>query len=204
MREMTITQALVELKTLDSRINKAVNKEMIGIAKNSDKDTESWKTFAERATANLASAVDLINERSKIKSAIVKSNATTTVKVGEVEMTVAEAIERKSSISYEEDLCASMKRQYAACHTTIEAKNAEVQRKLDNLLESLVGADKKGSADEVSTTSEAYIAKNGYCVVDPIDIQKAIDMMEDRITSFLANVDIALSVSNAKTVITIE
>ena len=65
MREMTITEGLVELKTLDSRIEKATAKEFIGFAKNSDKNAPATEEFEERATANLKSVIDLINERAK-------------------------------------------------------------------------------------------------------------------------------------------
>lgn len=204
MREMTITEGLVELKTLDSRIEKATAKEFIGIANNSDKGTKGWTDFEERAKANLRSVIDLINERAKIKSAIVKSNAETEVIIADKKMTVAEAIERKSSISYEKELLARLQRNYSTVSTAVEVKNSEVNRKLDSLLESLVGSDKSSSVEEQKRTAEAYIERNGYCMVDPLDIQSVIETLENNITSFEANVDVALSVSNARTVITIE
>lgn len=204
MREMTITEALVELKTLDSRINKAVNNEFVAVGKTADKDTDTRKAFEERAKASFASAIDLINERAKIKSAVVKSNAETKVKVGDSEMTVAEAIERKSSIEYEKELLTSLKTQYARAAMVNEDKNGSVTRKLDSLMESLMGSDKKVDPAEQTATAEAYMARNGYMVVDPINIKNVIATLDERIEKFEANVDVALSVSNARTVITIE
>lgn len=204
MREMTITEALVELKTLNSRIIKATETEFIGVAQNSELESTAWKEFEERAKANFQSAIDLINERTKIKSAIVKSNAETSVKIGTDEMTVAEAIERKTSINYEKMLLQTLKREFASCKMSVEQNNAAVNRKLDALIESLVGSDKKVDPSEQTATAEAYIARNGYTLVDPIKIQNAIDTFEKRIDEFEANVDVALSVSNARTVITID
>ncbi len=204
MREMTITEGLVELKTLDSRIEKAMSKEFIGYSKNSDKGSDAWKDFEERARANFRSVIDLINERAKIKSAIVKSNAETEVMVADKKMTVAEAIERKSSISYEEALLDRLKRNYANATTSVEVKSTDVQRKLDSLMETLVGSDKKVDIDEQKKTAEMYIERNGYSLVDPLNLQNVIDTLENNISAFKANVDVALSVSNARTVITIE
>ena len=204
MREMTITEGLVELKTLDSRIEKAISKEFIGYSKNSDKDSDAWKDFEEQAKANFRSVIDLINERAKIKSAIVKSNAETEVMIADKKMTVAEAIERKSSICYEEDLLRKLKLDYATITTAVENRNREVDNKLDSLLQTLVGSDKKVDAEEQKRTTEAYIERNGYCLADPLKLQNVIDTLENNITAFKANVDVALSVSNARTVITID
>lgn len=204
MREMTITEGLVELKTLDSRIEKATAKEFIGYVKNSDKESEAKKDFEERTKSNFRSVIDLINERAKIKSAIVKSNAETEVTIADRKMTVAEAIERKSSISYEENLLERFKRSYVNATTSVDVKNTEVQRKLDSLMETLVGSDKKVDVDEQKKTAEMYIERNGYSLVDPLNLQNVIDTLENNITAFKANVDVALSVSNARTVITID
>lgn len=204
MREMTITEGLVELKTLDSRIGKAMSKEFIGYSKNSDKGSDAWKDFEERARANFRSVIDLINERAKIKSAIVKSNAETEVMIADKKMTVAEAIERKSSIIYEEDLLRKLKLDYATITTAVENRNRDVDNKLDSLLQTLVGSDKKADVEEQKRTTEAYIERNGYCLVDPLALQNVIDTLENNITAFKANVDVALSVSNARTVITID
>ena len=48
--------------------------------------------------------MDLISRRNKIKSAIIMSNAKTVVEVAGKQMTVAEAIDKKSSIEYEKEL----------------------------------------------------------------------------------------------------
>lgn len=204
MREMTITEGLVELKTLDSRIEKAIAKEFVSVANNSAKGTKAWTDFEESAKANLRSAIDLINERAKIKAAIVKSNAETEVIVAGKKMTVAAAIERKNSIRYEKELLTRLQRNYSTVSATVEVNNAEVNRKLDSLLESLVGSDKNSSVEEQKRTAEAYIERNGYCIIDPLDIKSVIETVENNITSFEANVDVALSVSNARTTITIE
>ena len=57
--------------------------------------------FLDDAVSKLQSANDLINYRRALKSAVLQSNAVTKVTVADKEMTVAEAIEYKNSISLE-------------------------------------------------------------------------------------------------------
>ena len=105
---MSIHQALSELKLLDSRIERAINSgRFIGTKKLVESKVSQTRTtvkdFNVSAKADLESVRALIERRSEIKSKIVASNAKTKVTIGGTKYTVAEAIERKSSISYEED-----------------------------------------------------------------------------------------------------
>ena len=102
MEKMLVTQALNELKLLDSRIEDATNNAIFVIAaKKNEKKVNPNLTkedFEIRSKAFYQSIMDLIERRKKIKAAIVASNAVTKVTVHDEEMTVAEAIERKSTI----------------------------------------------------------------------------------------------------------
>ena len=51
---------------------------------------------------------------------------------------------------------------------------------------------------------QAYIDANSYELVDPLGVQDILAKMEADIASFTANVDAALSVSNAITKIEVE
>ena len=51
---------------------------------------------------------------------------------------------------------------------------------------------------------QAYIDANSYELVDPLGVQDILTKMEADIASFTANVDAALSVSNAITKIEVE
>ena len=201
MRTISITQALVELKTLDRRIRKAENHEFVFAAKNTDKDSEAIKELRKRAKASYQSARDLMRERENIKAAIVSSNAKTKVTIAGEQMTVAEAIEKKTSIDYEQMLLSSLKAQLASIDHHVTAHNKSVDEKIDRLLETLVGADKEASAEEQKATADLYRERNGIYKEDPIGIQDEIDALEKYIADFLAEVDVALSISNAKTMI---
>jgi hypothetical protein len=203
MRKMTITEGLVELKLLDSRISKAIERDWIAVVKNSDTVTAK-KEWGEKVKASLQSVTDLIEERKKIKSAIVKSNAQTLLKIDDKEMTVAEAIERKTSISYEKMLLEKWKNQFANAKNVEIANNNRIQEKIDTMLKEIVASDKEDIGELSYSIEESYRRKNGVEMLDPINLEAKIEELDNEIDGFMKNVDTALSLSNATTFIEID
>lgn len=209
MREISITEALNELKLYDSKINKAIaNATFVGGAKkSSDKiGVVSKDTFNERSKATYQSSIDLIANRNFLKSAIVKSNAITEVQVVDKTMTVAEAIERKNSIEYEETLLYEMKRQYANATELVNKENKKVDNKVDELLTTLIGrdSDKKINKEDQEAIEKPYRDKNEFELIDPIEIYDKIVKLEEEIDNFKSQVDTQLVISNAITKIAID
>lgn len=209
MRTISITEALNELKLYDSKITKAItNASFVGGAKkSSDKiGVVSKDIFNERAKATYQSSIDLIANRNSLKSAIVKSNAITEVQVADKVMTVAEAIERKNSIEYEETLLSEMKRQYANASELVNKENKKVDNKVDELLATLIGKDydKKISKEDQEAIEKPYRDKNEFELIDPIEIYDKIVKLEEEIDNFKSQVDTQLVISNAITKIEID
>lgn len=208
MRKISITEALNELKLYDSKITKAItNATFCGAAKKSADKVGVVKKddFVERAKASYQSATDLISNRNILKSAIVRSNAITGVEIDGVPMTVAEAIERKNSIEYDETLLNEMKRQYANATATVDKENKKVDNKVDELLTTLIGkdSDKKLSKEDQEAVEKPYREKNEFEFVDPLDLYEKIQALEANIDGFKSNVDTVLVLSNATTFIEI-
>lgn len=206
MRQISITEALNELKLLDDRIMKAIsNAKFIGaVKKSSDKVGAVAKdVFAVRVQASYQSATDLIANRNALKSAIVKSNAVTEVEINGKKMTVAEAIERKNSIVYDQELLAEMKKQYAAATNTVTTENRYVDNKVDELLSTLVGneAGKKIDKDSQEAIERPYREKNEFELVDPIGLYDKIQALEVDIDGFKSKCDTVLVVANSITFI---
>ena len=162
--------------------------------------------FDERAKASHQSATDLIANRNSLKSAIVKSNATTDVDVNGKIMTRAEAIERKNSIEYEELLLAEMKRQYANATTTVDKENKKVDIKVDELLTTLIGkdSDKKLNKEDQEAIEKPYREKNEFVFIDPLKLYDKIQKLESDIDGFKSNVDTTLVLSNATSFIEVD
>lgn len=209
MRKISITEALNELKLYDSKIEKAIaNAKFVGATKKSaDKvGVVKRETFIENAKASHQSVTDLIANRNAMKSAIVKSNAITQIEVNGKTMTVAEAIEHKNSIKYEENFLTEMKKQYANTVNTVDRENKNVDRKVDELIATLVGkdSDKKLSKEDQAAVETPYREKNEYEMVDPINIFDEMIKLESEIDGFKAEVDTRLVLSNATTFIELD
>lgn len=208
VRKISLTQALRELKLLDSRITRAINNgSYISAAKKSSKTIAlkniPREVFEANAKADYQSVMDLIENRKRIKSKIVQSNATTFVTIGQTVYTVAEAIERKNSIDYEHNLLDAMKKQYYRYENLVATSNEKVDAQLDKMLEAYVGkdTDKKIAEADFSAITEPYRAQNEWELVDPLDLLKKIEALEVDIEDFESNVDTCLSMSNAVTFI---
>ena len=206
MRKISITEALNELKLYDSKINKAItNAKLVGATKkSSDKiGVVKKEEFIERAKASYQSVTDLIANRNALKSAIVKSNAITEVTINGKTMTVAEAIERKNSIEYDEQLLNTMKAQYVNATSSVDKENKKVDTKVDELISTLVGkdTDKKIDKDAVEAIEKPYREKNEFELIDPIGIFDEMLKLEADIDGFQSNCDTALAVANATTFI---
>ena len=204
--KITITEALNELKLLDKRIRKAeYDAEYVGAAKkSSDKIGHmTKKDYETKAKADLQSAMDLITRRDKIKAAIVYSNAITEVVVGNTTMTVAEAIEAKTSIAYRRILLDELVKQYNDAKCDVESYNQKADLAVDKLREQYIGKTTEGKLDTegFEVLAENYHKLNDYALVDPNNILDVITKLENEINDFESNVNTALVIKNATTFI---
>lgn len=202
--KMTIHRALVELKTLNKRINSVVNEgTFIQVNKKSNKKIngmtiEDFKKDV--VSASYDRVISLIDRRNAIKSAIVASNAKTKVKIGDYDMTVAEAIERKTSIVFEESLLNRMKAQYNHCVARLNTENGNLPTMFEKYLQTFGGKEAM-QPEVVEEHRKNYYGANECELVDPLQLEKKIRTFETEITSFLNDVDATLSESNATTFI---
>jgi hypothetical protein len=204
--EISITRGLSELKLLSSRINgKIGSTQFIAEKKKSAKkinNTLTVEEFGIEAQSGYDSIIDLIERRKLIKSLIVKSNAETIVKIGEKEMTVADAIERKASISLDKALLNNMLQQYNSYIADVNRKNEAMEMNLDKQVQAMMGGDNK-KTDGVEAFSTQYRETNGWDVIDPLKLKDKIEVLKTDIEDFETNVDFVLSESNASTKIVI-
>lgn len=206
MEKMLVTQALNELKLLDDRINKAINDAVLVIAaKRSEKKVNPNLTkeeFEIRAKAGYQSVLDLIERRKKIKAAVVTSNAMTKVIVHGEEMTVAEAIERKSTIDYEISLLRQMQSQWGVQNREMNMQNMRMEERIDKYIETFVGKDtSKAKDNELEAMIKPMRESGEYALVDPLSIEKKITDLDDYIKGFRSEVDAILQISNCNTYI---
>lgn len=207
---MTVHQALSELKVLDARIRKEM-RELAFVTPNKHGNAKisgiPVKEYVDNTKAKYDSVRTLINRRNAIKQAVTNSNASTKVKIGEDEYTVAEAIDMKNyGMDYWKMMLSNMETHYEVAKSRADAENGErLDRRADAHIQSMYeGADMKNLSDEIRKAREDFIKSQTVEIIDPIGVVKEMDKLRDYIDRFVVNVDSALSISNALTSFTVE
>lgn len=205
--KMSIHRALAELKTLDKRIKRETQGTFVTMQVGNEppRSYKSTEEFNKEAEASFFSVKDLIKRRNQIKKKIVASNASTKVKIGNEEMTVAEAIDRKDTgIAYDKQLLDSLRHQLNRVEREIEAERQTMEIRLDKRIDADLGSkDRKDNAAEVESITESFLKRYKPNMVDPISIKKVIKEMTESIEDFEKEVDFVLSESNTTTFIEI-
>lgn len=210
---MTVHKALAELKIIDDRILNAINNvEFIDSVKNGTKKINgvSVDAYKESIKSCYQKANDLINRRNALKRAVVMSNATTKVTIGDREYTVAEAIDMKNNgMNGMKCMLNTLIRQYQDATYKFNCNSGEsleekANKYVMNILGSQGSSTDKTDAKQVQALHDAFIANNEFIMIDPLNVEKCIEDIQNKIAEFETEVDAALSVSNAVTTIDIE
>ena len=209
MEKMLVTEALNELKTLDARIARAtMDCVFICGSKKADKNAVPGvlkEEFCKNATSNYQSVKDLIKRREVIKAAVIASNAITEVEIAGEKMTVAKAIDTKTSMTYYRELLHKMEEQYSNALTIVESSNRRVETSIDQMILAAYGKEGKDkiSKDTYDAIAIPYKEANEVELVDPLKLKDEIDKLKNYIESFNSTVDSKLQISNCMTYIEI-
>ncbi len=204
---LTVTEALVKLKLTDKKITDAQNGLVVGYisavgASNLPVGFTSQDDFKSATNSKLQAIEDLIRYRDKLKKAIVTSNAATPVTVGKETMTVAEAIERKRSIELRKTLYNRLNANWADATNKVQSANATLSQRADEFIAKMyAGPTASASVVDKEASRTNFIKANTLVFVTPDKTSKLIDELRTEIEDFEANVDTALSVVNATTVV---
>jgi hypothetical protein len=209
---ISVTRALVELKRLDDRIAKAIMGgvfvgRIIGRDANA-KVAESNETVA-AVTSKIQGSFDkvsaLIANRAAIKSALVLSNAQTQVQVIGKAMTVAEAIELKSTVAFRQTFMDRMRVQQSNAREAIERANAQLDTEIETSINTLYGADRtKIDAETIKSVLDIKKSQKEQSLLDPARIESKIEAVEADILNLTSELDFVLSESNVRTSIEVE
>mgnify|MGYP006968284020 FL=1 len=207
---MTVHKALAELKLLDSRIEKAIAEGVYCVANKHSNDKIGGVLIDEYIKimqGGYDKAIDLINRRKAIKRAVVLSNAVTKVSIAGDEYTVAEAIEMKNhGVDFDKLLMNTMNAQYRNAQMQIKQENGkDLEQRAEQYVTAIYGQKEgKTNTADIEKVKADFLKSNQYELVDPLHVLDKIEGLEKKINDFMAEVDSALSVSNALTEITIE
>lgn len=213
--KMTLTRALVEAKAIKVKLDRVLNGSYFvsitqGIDANkkiavSELSGKSVEEVTKEIKSTYQSAKDLIKRYNAIKRAIIQTNAATLIKVAGHEMTIAEAIERKNSISLDQRLLTTMRQNYNASVKAVETLENRLNETIDKSISQLYGSERAKITDEqIKIVSDAKKRDFDPALLDPLKLSNEISELTSSIEDFLSEVDFALSEANAKTEIQVE
>jgi len=216
---MNITQALKEIKLTGKKIESDISKTVFVTTKKAEATKIQSLTIAEYKAhiASVVQAVDAnIARRRAIKSAIAQSNAVTTVVVTGTEYTVAEAIELKTSLKFQQQFLDTLVYQLKVANQLADRDNADAETKAYNAVLANIAAvngDKSSVAEAkravvtnsagAADTYAAVYARFATEVLSGVNVDAKILSLQEELDNFQRNVDVALSVCNSNTVIEI-
>ncbi len=209
--QMSVTRALVEIKRIQERIETAILQ-----GKFVDKTTghdqfkkASGNVSVAEATAKIQASFDkvdsLISNREKLKAAIVISNASNYVTVLDRVMTVAEAIEIKSTVSFRQQYLNAMRNQFTLTTNAVDKANAELDASITASLNTIYGNEKgKVEPSMYAAIANPQKQQKESALLDPCNVASRIEKMTDEISQINSEIDFVLSESNARTNISVD
>lgn len=210
--KISVTRALVEIKRLDDRINKAIgggvfiartiglntNRKVVGVA-------ETVAQTEARIQGSFDKVAALIANRAALKSALVLSNAQTLVTVLGTTMTVAEAIELKTTVSFRTTYMDRLKAQLFNYRELVERSNNALDAEIETSLNTLYGSDRsKVDSEAIKMVTEAKKNQKEQALLDPSKIEAKIEAVDAEILNLTSELDFVLSESNARTSVEVE
>lgn len=206
-QKITIHRALSELKLINKKIATGLTQQVIGSKVKNEAEVVGMTLvdFEAKLVGNLQSIRKLIENKSKLKAAIEKSNAEVMVKINGVDMTVTEALTIKNhTLTDLKDLHTTLKRLHFSFNDNVNRLNQDIKTKADQYALSMFQGASSISTDKVANVKMEYISSREYEVVDPNKLVEVIDTIEKQIDGFTNEIDYVLSESNARATITIE
>lgn len=220
--KMTVHRALAELKLLDARILKAITTfAPVSFHKKGKKinDILDVDEFKNDTKSDWQSILDLIERKRKIKTLIVESNSRTQITVAGDMMTVADAISCKKLVEYKKTLIQLSRQKIDQQKAAFNRGNEAVHEKALNLAMAYYNSNngpivnassdaakqlRKSVETDVDNVQSQYVTAQEYNWIDPLGIEARLKSMDTEVAAFEAEVDAALSTSNAITVIEIQ
>ena len=214
--KMLVTQALDERDLLVKKIaDKIVKASFVDTIKPNEEKVYmkriSKEEYAQEAESAYQQIMDLIDRFQKIDAAIVASNAQTKITTSYGTFTVAGAISLRSRLrglgayedeaDFEGNLQNKMRAEYNERVRFCDNKNSQLQATAEDMRLSILGRDSKTKDDKPLSVVEAYVKENTTELVDPLDVKKKLEALDEKLSTLLTELDTQIKVSNATTFI---
>lgn len=214
--KMLVTQALDERDLLVKKIaDKIAKASFVDTIKPNEEKVYakriSREDYTKEAEASYQQIMDLIERYQQIDAAIVASNAKNEITTSYGIFTVAGAISLRSRLrglgvyedeaDFEGNLQNKLRAEYNERVRFCDTKNSQLQSTAEDMRLSILGRDSKTKDDKPLSVVEAYVKENTTELVDPLDVKKKLEALEEKRSSLLSELDTQIKVSNATTFI---
>ena len=211
--KMLVTQALDERDLLVKKIADKIAKASFvdTIKPNEDKVFAKRTSKEEYAKEAYQQITDLIDRFQKIDAAIVASNANMEITTSYGTFTVAGAIALRSRLrgagayggdaDFEGRLQKKLSSEYNERVQFCDRKNSQLESTAEEMRLSILGKDSKTKDEKPLEVVETYVKENTTELVDPLDVKKKMEALEEKRNTLLTELDTQIKVSNATTFI---
>ena len=206
MKTLTLTRALNEIKLTEKKINDVAEKNTgwTVITKNGKITSGRYSdvdNFNSTVKANKDKIITLIAYRHSIKKALLDANNNTMVKIAGTEMSIAQAIDRKSFATMELSLYREILSDVNKTQSIFDREQTLLNQKIDALINTALEGDGKKDPEVVKGIEKSVRENNNFVVEDKSKITDWVRNSIEQLEEFLNEVDFVLSEVNAKTTI---
>ena len=217
-QKMLVTQALDQRDLLVKKICDKIRKASFTETKkhNEEKVMErrvTQKEFEKEARSSYQQIIDLIHWYDKVDQAILRSNAETMIETSYGTMSIANALALRSRLncsnSYDSDsnfegnLMMKLQEELNEKIRIMEQKNKGLQNTAETMRLSILGKDTKTKDETPLKVVDVYVQENTTELIDPLNVRKKIDELNERRETILNELDTKIKVSNATTFVEI-
>lgn len=215
---MLVTQALDQRDLLVKKICDKIRKASFTETKkhNEEKVMErrvTQKEFEKEARSSYQQIIDLIHWYDKVDQAILRSNAETIIETSYGTMSIANALALRSRLNcsnaydsdsnFEGNLMMKLQEELNEKIRVMEQKNKGLQNTAETMRLSILGKDTKTKDETPLKVVDVYVQENTTELIDPLNVRKKIDELNERRETILNELDTKIKVSNATTFVEI-
>lgn len=217
-KKMLVTQALDQRDLLVKKICDKIRKASFTETKkhNEEKVMErrvTQKEFEKEARSSYQQIIDLIHWYDKVDQAILRSNAETIIETSYGTMSIANALALRSRLNcsnaydsdsnFEGNLMMKLQEELNEKIRVMEQKNKGLQNTAETMRLSILGKDTKTKDETPLKVVDVYVQENTTELIDPLNVRKKIDELNERRETILNELDTKIKVSNATTFVEI-
>lgn len=217
-QKMLVTQALDQRDLLVKKICDKIRKASFTETKkhNEEKVMErrvTQKEFEKEARSSYQQIIDLIRWYDKVDQAILRSNAETIIETSYGAMSIANALALRSRLNcsnaydsdsnFEGNLMMKLEEELNEKIRVMEQKNKGLQNTAETMRLSILGKDTKTKDETPLKVVDVYVQENTTELIDPLNVRKKINELNERRETILNELDTKIKVSNATTFVEI-